>query len=136
MERVHRQAHREWARGARHGVTPAEYEYLRAIAAQERRKTDIEDHGQHLHDVVAQMGVSKASASAMVLKLEAADLVRRMPCRMDARAQHIFLTETGRAKLETGEGVFEAVAAAVLAELDDDDRQSLATLLMPPSDPG
>ena len=134
IEMVHRQAHRQWAEdGPRFGVSLAEFEYLRAIGLQERKQTDLRDHGQHLQDVVAHMQVSKASASAMVLKLEAAALVKRVPCRMDARAQHILLTEAGRKKLSDGEAIFAAAARAVFASLDDADRQALAALLGHPT---
>ena len=131
VERIHRQAHRQWAQaGSPHGLTLSVFEYLRAIRAQERMKTDRNDHGQHLQDVVVQMGVSKASASAMVLKLEEAGLVRRVPCQMDARAQHILLTEAGRQKLAVGESIFAKTAEAVLSDFSDTEREELAALLL------
>ena len=129
IEAVHRQAHRQWAEdGAKSGVTLAEFEYLRAIGLQEHKQTDAHDHGQHLQHVVAQMQVSKASASAMVLKLETAKLVRRFPCQMDARAQHIVLTPAGRDRLEKGEAIFATAARAVLADLPDADRAALVAI--------
>ena len=56
------------------------------------------------------MGIRKASASAMVVKLEARGLVKRIPCQFDARAQHILLSEDGKQFLEVGEGVYHEAA--------------------------
>ncbi len=57
------------------------------------------------------MQVRKASASAMVQKLERRGLVHRVPCRYDARAQHIMLTEEGRATLGEASVVYTRTAA-------------------------
>ncbi|MBC2858373.1 MarR family winged helix-turn-helix transcriptional regulator [Stappia sp. 28M-7] len=107
LERLHRLAHRQWSmQAAEAGLSHSEFEYLRAIRAQERQKVDENDHGQHLQDVVEAMGVRKASASAMVLKLEERGLVHRVPCQMDARAQHILITDEGAHLLRQGEEVY------------------------------
>lgn len=126
IELAHRQGHRQWAKaGGRLGMTHSEYEYLRAIKDQEDEKTDKDNHGQHLQDVVDEMGVRKASASAMVLKLEERGLVVRFPCQYDARAQHIMLTEQGQKLLLSGEEIYEAAAQALLAELSGFDMKAL-----------
>lgn len=126
IELAHRQGHRQWAKAGGHlGMTHSEYEYLRAIKDQEDLKTDKGDHGQHLQDVVREMGVRKASASAMVLKLEERGLVARFPCQYDARAQHIVLTQKGQALLSSGEDIYEAAAQALFAELSDHDFEAL-----------
>ncbi|UTS80891.1 MarR family winged helix-turn-helix transcriptional regulator [Phaeobacter piscinae] len=126
IELAHRQGHRQWAKAGGHlGMTHSEYEYLRAIQDQEARKTDKDNHGQHLQDVVDEMGVRKASASAMVLKLEERGLVVRFPCQYDARAQHIMLTEQGQTLLSSGEEIYEAAAQALLAGLSEYDIEAL-----------
>ncbi|MGR3761673.1 MarR family winged helix-turn-helix transcriptional regulator [Roseobacteraceae bacterium NS-SX3] len=126
IETVHRLSHRYWAEAAaRLGVTHSEFEYLRAIKNQEARKTDKDDHGQHLQDVVAEMGVKKASASAMVLKLEQRGLVRRVPCQFDARAQHILLTPAGFDLLRKGEALYEEVGISLLSAFPDTVRGDL-----------
>lgn len=126
IELAHRQGHRQWAKaGGALGMTHSEFEYLRAIKDQEARKTDKDDHGQHLQDVVDEMGVRKASASAMVLKLEERGLVVRFPCQFDARAQHIMLTEQGRQLLTSGEAIYEAAANALLGDLSDNDLDTI-----------
>ncbi|MFW8636451.1 MarR family winged helix-turn-helix transcriptional regulator [Cribrihabitans pelagius] len=130
LELIHRSAHRQWARSAGEaGVTYSEFEYLSAIRDQEARQTSKEDHGQHLQDVVDDMGVRKASASAMVVKLEGRGWVHRVPCRYDARAQHILLTEEGAAQLAKGREIYLAVARDLLGRLEDSDRQAVAVLL-------
>ncbi len=90
------------------------------------KKTDKDNHGQHLQDVVAAMGVRKASASAMVLKLEERGMVERVDCQYDARAQHILLTKEGRRLLTQGERIYEAVVSQLMSGLGDDDLRSVA----------
>jgi|TARA_R110002072_G_scaffold38138_20_gene110567 DNA-binding MarR family transcriptional regulator len=127
IELVHRHAHRKWtALGATVGVSYSEFEYLSAIKDQEAGKTDRDDHGQHLQDVVEDMGIRKASASAMVVKLEARGWVRRVPCQYDARAQHILLTEEGEDHLARGKTLYGAAARCLLAELDEAERAAIA----------
>ena len=115
IEELHRVAHREWMRvGAALEVSHSEFEYLRAIKAEEAQGLDTaEPHGQHLHNIVAAMGVSKASASTMVMKLEKRGLVDRVPCQFDARAQHILVSAKGAALLAAGETIY-ARAAEIL----------------------
>lgn len=118
LQSLHRLAHRAWAReGVRIGLSHSEFEYLAAIQEEARTMFSGEDvHGQHLHNIVDRLGVSKASASAMVSKLEARGLIDRIACQMDARAQHIILTEAGSQRLTLGAGVYEAI----VTDLPDD----------------
>ncbi|MCP4318376.1 MAG: MarR family transcriptional regulator [Hyphomicrobiales bacterium] len=120
LENIHRTIHRQWAvDGARIGLSHSEFEYLRAIKDREAEKICGDNHGQHLQDVVAAMGIKKASASAMIVKLEKRGLVERIPCRLDARAQHILLTKKGLELLGVGEKVYEAAAGALRSEFGD-----------------
>lgn len=126
IELAHRQGHRQWSKvGARIGVSHSEYEYLRAIQDQEDEKKHEDNHGQHLKDVVDELGVRKASASAMVIKLEERGLVVRFPCQFDSRAQHIVLTEQGLRLLVSGEQIYEAAAQTLITELLDLDIKAL-----------
>ncbi len=112
LQVIHRLSHRAWAREAgRIGLSHSEFEYLAAVHAEAQTQFwDGDAHGQHLHNVVDRLGVSKASASAMVSKLEARGLITRIQCQMDARAQHIILTDAGAELLKRGEDIYEAVA--------------------------
>ncbi|ATG43844.1 putative transcriptional regulator [Phaeobacter piscinae] len=121
LQLAHRRCQRAWAElSADLRLSHNEFEYLRAIRDQEDKTTDKDNHGQHLQDVVNDLGVRKSSASAMVLKLEDRGLVARFPCRYDARAQHIILTEAGKALLASGESVYESVARELASELPAD----------------
>ncbi|SHG88502.1 DNA-binding transcriptional regulator, MarR family [Cognatishimia maritima] len=112
IHRIHRLAHREWTAAARKlDLSFNEFEYLSAVQAEEDRMRIEDAHGQHLQDIVATLGVTKASASTMIAKLEGRGLVTRFQCQVDARAQHIVLTDAGRALMAQGEAVYERVAA-------------------------
>lgn len=122
LEALHRHLLQAWSNSsAEIGLSYSEFEYLCAVEAQESVENhDDDSHGQHLQDVVAAMGVQKASASAMVIKLESRDLVERVPCRFDARAQHILITKEGRELLARGRNIYETAAAAFQARLDNE----------------
>ena len=129
LEELHRLAHRQWAKStAELGVSHSQFEYLRAIEVEQTERTDEFDHGQHLHDVVTTVGVKKASASAMVVKLEQRGLVERVPCQFDARAQHILISKSGADRLREGETVYERAADELRASVGDEAYASLATL--------
>jgi DNA-binding MarR family transcriptional regulator len=138
LENIHRAVNRQWALdGPRHGLSQSEFEYLRTIHEGEAVKRCGDDRGQHLRDVVTAMGIRKASASTMIVKLERRGLVERKPCRMDARAQHIVLTQKGVDFLQLGEKVYEAAAGALRAEFSGGDpveRSAPPPATMPSSD--
>ncbi|WP_224813620.1 MarR family winged helix-turn-helix transcriptional regulator [Hasllibacter sp. MH4015] len=112
LQVIHRLSHRAWAKeGAAIGLSHSEFEYLAAIHAEAQTQFwDGDTHGQHLHNIVDRLGVSKASASAMVSKLEGRALITRIQCQMDARAQHIILTDAGADLLRRGEEIYDAIA--------------------------
>ncbi len=87
----------------------SEFEYLSAVFEQAELSKDKNYHGQHLHDIVSAMGVNKASASAMMDKLEKRKLVKRKPCKKDARAQHIVLTAKGEELRLAGKAAYTAL---------------------------
>jgi DNA-binding MarR family transcriptional regulator len=137
LEALHRQMLQAWLNSsAEIGLSYSEFEYLCAVEAQESDENDDdESHGQHLHDVVAAMGVQKASASAMVIKLEGRKLLERVPCRYDARAQHILLTAEGRRLLAESRKIYAEAAGQIRSQLDKDTYRSvehaLAEILKP-----
>ena len=130
LEDLHRLINRQWAQdSARLGISHSEFEYLRAIKSHESDGTCLDEHGQHLQDVVAALGIKKASASAMVAKLEKRGLVARIPCRYDARAQHILLTEKGLEALGLGEEIYKAAANTLRSQSGGKGFSMLAAVL-------
>lgn len=114
LQKIHLLTQREWTRAAKEdGLSLSEYDYLAAVQSEADRQRIEDHHGQHLQDIVEVLGVTKASASAMITKLEKQGLVERFQCRMDARAQHIVLTSDGQIKLARGQKVYERIARQV-----------------------
>lgn len=127
LEALHRHLLQAWSNSNTDiGLSYSEFEYLCAVEAQEKMSDHgDEGHGQHLQDVVFAMGVQKASASAMVIKLEGRNLLERVPCRFDARAQHILLTKEGRELLAKGRNIYKAAAAEIEAAFDKETLQAI-----------
>lgn len=121
IQKLHRLSGREWAAEARAGrLSLSEFEYLNAVDEQAHRQFGADGgHGQHLHDIVAELGVTKASASTMISKLEGRGLVKRFQCQFDARAYHIVLTPEGAALLDQGKRVYARIAEAAARELGE-----------------
>lgn len=119
IQQVHQLCHRAWSKQAREaGLSFSEFEYLSAVQAEADRLRYEDIHGQHLQDIVEALGVTKASASTMIAKLEDRELVERFQCKKDARAQHIVLTREGQVKLAGGRRIYESVAEEVEALLN------------------
>ncbi|AVW93127.1 MarR family transcriptional regulator [Celeribacter baekdonensis] len=115
---LHRIAHREWQKAAKAmELTHSEFEYLSAVQEQADLQRYEDHHGQHLQDIVETLGVTKASASAMIGKLEERGLLERFQCKIDARAQHIILTAEGQVKLARGLTLYDHIADLVKDEL-------------------
>ncbi|RED53998.1 MarR family winged helix-turn-helix transcriptional regulator [Aestuariispira insulae] len=117
-------------------LSHSEYEYLRGIERLDGDKiaktgshSDVSDDGHHLQDLVAVLGVNKASASVAVAKLEKKGLVQRFPCQFDARAQHIVLTPLARACLTQEEVVYQEAVDRINATLTPEEQAQLAICL-------
>lgn len=120
LQKVHQACHRAWAKAARDlELSFSEFEYLSAVQEQADLQRFEDKHGQHLQDIVDALGVTKASASTMVSKLETRGWVTRFQCMMDARAQHIVLTPEGQVKLARGARVYEQIAIQIKDEIGD-----------------
>lgn len=120
LQKVHQACHRAWAKAARDlELSFSEFEYLSAVQEQADLQRFEDKHGQHLQDIVDALGVTKASASTMISKLEARGWVTRFQCMMDARAQHIVLTPEGQVKLARGARVYEQIATQINDEIGD-----------------
>jgi len=118
LETIHRLTHRHWMKntGAL-GLSYSEFEYLSAVHEQAVLSEIDEHHGEHLHDLVTAMGVNKASASAMMDKLEKRKLVRVKPCKRDARAKHFFLSKKGEELRVVGKTAYDHMVATLDGEL-------------------
>ncbi len=114
-------------------LTYNEYEYLRAVDTLDGNTLSAspDDHadGHHVSEVASEMRVRKASASAMVQKLERRGFVHRVPCRYDARAQHIMLTDEGRALLAKAHAVYTRTAARMKKLLEPEQYRALERAL-------
>lgn len=130
LEALHRHFLQVWMKSAGQvGLSYSEFEYLRAVDAQMQDPGDDDSHGQHLTEIVATMGVQKASASAMVIKLEKRGLVERVPCQFDARAQHILLTADGEKLLASGRMLYADIAKRLCANVGDEDLRTVERAL-------
>ncbi|WP_299425599.1 MarR family transcriptional regulator [uncultured Shimia sp.] len=120
LQKVHQSCHRAWTKAGQDlDLSFSEFEYLSAVQEQADLQRYEDKHGQHLQDIVEALGVTKASASTMISKLEARNLVSRFQCMMDARAQHIVLTPEGQMKLARGARVYEQIATQFEKDLGD-----------------
>ncbi|MCZ4270800.1 MarR family winged helix-turn-helix transcriptional regulator [Maritalea porphyrae] len=118
LETIHRLTHRHWMKSAGAlGLSYSEFEYLSAIYEQAVLSETTDHHGQHLHDIVTAMGVNKASASAMMDKLEKRKLVRVKPCKRDARAKHFLLSKKGEELRVIGKSAYELLASVLEADI-------------------
>jgi DNA-binding MarR family transcriptional regulator len=79
--------------------------------------------------VAANLGIRVPSATEQIIKLEQAGLVRRQPDPTDSRAVLVQLTEKGRTAWEDAGRRRNERVAALLHELDADDRATLAAAL-------
>lgn len=130
LEQVHRFLTLEWANAASEGRTFNEFAYLRTIGLLEtdvqRAETETERFGPRLSDLADAMAVRRASASTMLTKLEKEGLVERKHSRLDARTQHIRLTDEGKVAVRDGLKLYERSASQLLAAIGDHQADILA----------
>ena len=112
----------------------SEFEYLLCVYQAEHPELDPElaehDDSTHLSVLAAEMQVQKSSASIMINKLEKRELIYRVTCRYDARAQHILLTEKGRELfMQTQDSVYQSLAKTVKEKLAPQEYERLERLL-------
>ena len=81
-------------------------------------------------DLVAALGIEQYTLSRMLARIAAAGLVRARPCTDDRRGQIVALTGKGAAARAAMWPVYAgAMAGAIEARLDPDERVQLAILL-------
>jgi len=79
--------------------------------------------------VAANLGIRVPSATEQIIKLEQAGLVSRQPDLTDSRGVLVQLTDKGRSAWDDASRRRNERVAALLAQLDDDDRITLAAAL-------
>tara|TARA_R110002072_G_scaffold41381_2_gene116288 strand:+ start:502 stop:981 length:480 start_codon:yes stop_codon:yes gene_type:complete len=131
LEGLHRALDQARARSGNDGLSASELAYLRAIEHLQHTIPvghDGED-GPHISELADRLGVRRASASAMLKKLEAAKLTKRVACRYDARAQHILLTAPARAALSSQPETYAELTRKISDRLSTDELVQLTGIL-------
>jgi DNA-binding MarR family transcriptional regulator len=114
-----------WRKNAKHSgsmeLSSSEFDYLYALMSA--------THGLRLTELAERMGVSKASASAMVSKLQARGYLQRLPCSEDGRATRLLATAKTTALEQEEQNVYTQTAASLAANLSAEELQQLSHLL-------
>lgn len=85
--------------------------------------------GRSQREISDLLGLDPSGIVAMVDDLERLGLVRREPNPDDRRTRLVVATDTGRQRLRETEPVARAVDDRLLADLDENERQTLRSLL-------
>ena len=108
---------------ARHGLDAASFDVLATL----RRSGP--PYTLSPKDLTASSMVTSAAVAQRLNRLEDQGLVRRSPSSADRRGKQVTLTDAGRAAVDAALPDHVATEHGLLAALDDDERQALATLL-------
>lgn len=108
---------------ARHGLTLNDYDVLVQLArAPDGRLRRV--------DLAQRVLLTPSGITRLLEGLERCGYVERAECKSDARVSYAQLTDAGRAKLrESSASHLEAVRAALVEHLSEDELQTLAELL-------
>lgn len=109
---------RELAQSA--GLTPAQLRVLQIV--------DMQD-GVTPKKLSQQMQVSQATVTALVDKLVARDMVRRLPSESDRRQTHIVITTLGHASLEQAPDALQQRYVRAFESLPDWEQAQLVSSL-------
>jgi len=105
---------------ARIGLHPGQESVLKILA-------DVD--GQTMSQLAAALSVQPPTVTKMVTRLSAQGVVRRATSEADGRLARVFLTDEGRALVETIDRSWKRLEREALAGLDDKDRKKLRKLL-------
>lgn len=134
LERLHRLLSQSWSMETKagDGLSFNEYCYLRVIGelagagvCKDDSATGHDGHGPHLTDLAKALGVKRASVSTMLAKLEKQQLIVRLDCQHDARAQHIMVTPDGHKALEAGRAIYDRLANGLFGDLKVSDLEKV-----------
>ncbi|TBM25969.1 MarR family winged helix-turn-helix transcriptional regulator [Hafnia paralvei] len=102
-------------------LTNSEFDYLYALLEHPQ--------GVRLTELAECMKVSKASASAMVSKLESRGYIQRVPCSDDGRATLLQVTKKGTALEKEEMDIYTETAQKMASALTPEERQQFELLL-------
>ncbi|MCC4245488.1 MarR family winged helix-turn-helix transcriptional regulator [Stappia indica] len=88
-----------------------------------------EDDGQTMSQLAAVLSVQPPTITKMVTRLSAQGFLRRAASETDGRLARVFLTDEGRALVETVDRSWKRLEREALAGLDEKDRKKLRKLL-------
>lgn len=131
---MHRLLNRAWNERNDLALSFSEFEYLTAVYEAEKLDEDIAEnqHSDHSHlsSIAEALAVKKPSASTMINKLIKKELVFKEDCPYDARAQHIMLTDHGRALLlSTHVAIYNQLANQIKDTMGAEKAKNLTKLL-------
>lgn len=105
-----------------HGITPAQFELLQAIAR-------VEGTGGGCSELARQMAAPGPDVTRMLDRLYAAGLVARQRDSKDRRVVHAVMSEKGRDLLESVAPVLADAESAIFEGLSPEEIEQLSTLL-------
>lgn len=88
-----------------------------------------ENDGQTMSQLAAVLSVQPPTVTKMVTRLSAQGFLRRATSETDGRLARVFLTDEGRALVETVDRSWKRLEREALAGLDEKDRKKLRKLL-------
>lgn len=88
-----------------------------------------EDDGQTMSQLAAVLSVQPPTITKMVTRLSAQGFLRRAASETDGRLARVFLTDEGRALVETVDRSWKRLEREALVGLDEKDRKKLRKLL-------
>lgn len=105
---------------ARIGLHPGQETVLKILA---------DADGQTMSQLAATLAVQPPTVTKMVTRLSAQGFLRRAASEADGRLARVFLTEEGRALVETVDTSWKRLEREALVGLDEKDRKKLRKLL-------
>lgn len=92
-------------------------------------KTLAESDGQTMSTLASGLGVQPPTVTKMVTRLATYGFVVRQTSEQDGRLARVFLTETGRALIDSVDKAWKRLEKEALDQIDEKDRKRLRKLL-------
>jgi DNA-binding MarR family transcriptional regulator len=120
IRRAQQQHQARWAELVGSEITSVQFAVLAKLAT---------DPGSDQNHLAGALSIDTSTLADVCLRLASRGLVDRRRSSVDARRYHLHLTEAGQALLEQYVPAVDAVGAALLAALTEDERRTLMRLL-------